>query len=152
MIEFEAVLEATTTGGGGCLVRVPGEVVAGLGLKGRPRVRSTIAGTPYRGSLMPCDGGLALGVLKAIREARHLKVGDRLKLTLAIDTEARTVDVPSDLAEALARDPAAAAAWAALSYTQRKEIARSLTEAKKAETRARRLESAVKRLSAIKRD
>jgi len=59
------------------------------------------------------------------------------------DTEERTVEVPADLAAALKRDAKAAAAWEKLSYTNRKEIARSLEEAKRPETRERRLQAAL---------
>jgi hypothetical protein len=49
---------------------------------------------------------------------------------------------------ALARDRTAAAVWERLSYTNKKEIARNLGEAKKPETRQRRLTAAIERLSA----
>jgi len=119
-----------------------------LGLKGMPRIRAVIAGTPYRGSLMPMgDGSYCLGVLKSIQEAAGVGVGDEIDIELELDTAPRTVEVPPDLAAALARDGKAAAAWAKLSFTNRKEIARSLEEAKRPETRGRRLEAALERLS-----
>ena len=60
----------------------------------------------------------------------------------------RGSSMPDDLAKALARDKRSAAAWERLSFTARKEIARSLEEAKKAETRERRLAAALERLRA----
>ena len=74
--------------------------------------------------------------------------GDSIAIELELDTEPRTVTVPQDLQRALARDRKTAAAWEALSYTNRKEIARSLEEAKKPETRGRRLAAALERLRA----
>jgi len=140
-------LTATARGGGGTLVPVPRAVAAKLGLKGMPRIRAVIAGTPYRGSLMPMgDGTYCLGVLKSIQEAAGVGVGDEIEVELELDTAPRTVEVPPDLAAALARDRKAAAAWEKLSYTNRKEIARSLEEAKKPETRERRLAAVVERL------
>jgi len=50
-------LTATARGGGGTLVPVPRAVAAKLGLKGMPRIQAVIAGTPYRGSLMPMGDG-----------------------------------------------------------------------------------------------
>ena len=47
--------------------------------------------------------------------------------------------VPADLKSALAKDKAAKAVFDALAYTHRKEHIQSLVEAKKAETRERRL-------------
>lgn len=47
--------------------------------------------------------------------------------------------VPPDLRQALAKDPAARATFDALAYTHRKEHIEALADAKKPETRARRL-------------
>ena len=140
MVRFKGVLTPTPRGGGGCYVPVPNEVAAKLGLKGFPKIQSVIAGTPYRGSLMPMgDGTFCLGVLKSIQEAAGVGFGDTITVELALDTAPRTVETPSDLAAALKRDKKAAAAWEALSYTNRKEHARGLEEAKRPETRERRL-------------
>ena len=56
--------------------------------------------------------------------------------------------MPYDLAGLLARDKKAAAAWERLSYTNQKEMAQSLEEAKKPETRERRLRVALEKLRA----
>jgi uncharacterized protein YdeI (YjbR/CyaY-like superfamily) len=85
------------------------------------------------------DGTYCLGVLKSIQEAAGLGFGDTITVELELDTAPRTVEVPADLAKALKRDQKAAAAWAALSYTNQKERARALEEAKRPETRERRL-------------
>src|SRR5256886_13986338 len=149
MPSFKGVLSATPRGGGGTLVPIPRQVAANLGLKGMPKVNAVIAGIPYRGSLMPMgDGTYCLGVLKSIQQRAGVGQGDAIPIELELDTEARTVSMPDDLAKALARDKRSAAAWERLSFTARKEIARSLEEAKKAETRERRLAAALERLRA----
>ena len=149
MVKFEGVLTATPRGGGGTLVPIPKEVAAELGLKGMPKIQAVIAGTPYRGSLMPMgDGTYCLGVLKSIQAAAGVGVGDRITVLIELDTEPRTVEAPPDLAAVLARDKKAAAAWEKLSFTNKNEMARSLTEAKKPETRERRLAAAIARLRA----
>lgn len=147
MVKFQGVLTATPRGGGGTLVPIPKEVAAKLGLKGMPKIQAVIAGTPYRGSLMPMgDGTYCLGVLKSIQEAAGVGLGDRITILLELDTEPRTVEPPADLATMLARDKMAAAAWDKLSFTNKNEMARSLLEAKKPETRERRLAAAIARL------
>lgn len=147
MVKFKGVLTPTPSGGGGTLVPVPTEVAAKLGLKGMPKIQAVIAGTPYRGSLMPMgDGTYCLGVLKAIQEAAGVGHGDTVEILLELDIAPRIVEAPADLDGALAKDAKAAAAWEKLSYTNRKEIARSLEEAKKPETRERRLAAALKGL------
>jgi hypothetical protein len=147
-VKFEATLLADPNGPG-TYVAVPAHVKDELGLKGRPKVHAVIAGHPYRGSLMPTrDGTFVLGVLKAIQQAEGLKRGDAITVELELDTAPRVIDPPSDLAVALRRDGPAAAAWKRLSYTNQREMARSLEEAKKPETRQRRLASALSQLHA----
>ena len=146
-MKFKGVLTPTPRGGGGTLVRVPREVAAKLGLKGMPRIQAVIAGQAYRGSLMPMgDGIYCLGVLKSIQQAAGVGQGDTIVVELAVDTTPRVVEPPADLSKALARDKKAAAEWEALSYTNKKEIARGLEESKKPETRERRLAAALETL------
>lgn len=148
MVKFHAVLQPDPTGVG-TFVRIPPDVQARLGLRGRPKINAVIAGSPYRGSLMPTgDGTFCLGVLKAIQQAAGVTRGDTIAVELELDAAPRTVEPPPDLARALARDKRAAASWDGLSFTNRREIARSLEEAKRPETRERRLAAALERLRA----
>jgi hypothetical protein len=149
VIKFKGVLTATPSGGGGTLVPVPPDVQARLGLRGIPKIQAVIEGTRYRGSLMPTgDGTYCLGVLKSIQQAAGVGVGETVTILLELDTAPRTVEPPADLAKNLARDKKAAAAWDKLSFTNKKEIARGIEEAKKPETRERRLRAALERLRA----
>ena len=145
MVKFTAVLRPDPTGVG-TYVLVPREVERKLGLKGRPKVQSVIAGHRYRGSLMPTPEGFCLGVLKAIQQAAGVSRGDTITVELDLDTAPRVIDPPADLARALAKDQKATAAWEKLSYTNKREMAGSLEGAKKPETRARRLGTALERL------
>jgi len=145
---FKAVLRPDPTGTG-TFVLVPRKLHEELGLKGRSKIQAVIAGHPYRGSLMPMgDGTYCLGVLKSIQQAAGVKRGDTITIELEVDTAPRTVDVPPDLGKVLAGDKKAAAAWEKLSYTNKKEIARSLEEAKQPGTRERRLDAALQKLRA----
>jgi hypothetical protein len=144
MVRFRGVLTPTPRGEGGTLVPIPEEVAAKLGLKGMPKINAVIAGTPYRGSLMPMgDGTFCLGVLKSIQEAAGVDAGDSITIDIELDTAPRTVAPPVDLAKAIKGDKKASAAWDALSFTNKKEMARSLTEAKRPETGERRLAQAI---------
>ena len=145
-MKFQATLQPDPTGTG-TFVRVPREVQEMLGLKGRPKINSVIAGHPYRGSLMPMgDGTFCLGVLKAIQEEAGVTRGDTITVDLELDSAPRVIELPPDLARVIARDKKASAAWEKLSYTNKKEMSRSLEEAKRPETRQRRLAAAVERL------
>jgi len=145
---FKAVLQPDPTGAG-TFVLVPRKLHEELGLKGRPKIQAVIAGHPYRGSLMQMgDGTYCLGVLKSIQQAAGVKRGDTITVELELDTAPRTIEPPRDLAKLLARDKKAAAAWDRLSFTNKKEIAGGLEEAKKPETRERRLRVALEKLRA----
>ncbi len=149
MVRFKGVLTPTARGGGGTLVPIPKEVAAKLGLKGMPKINAVIAGTPYRGTLMPMgDGTYCLGVLKSIQEVAGVGAGDSITIDLELDNAPRTVELPADLAKAIAHDEKAIAVWEAMSYTNKKEMARSLEEAKRPETRERRLARALESLRA----
>jgi hypothetical protein len=149
VVKFKGVLTPTPRGGGGTLIAVPRDIAAKLGLKGMPRINAVIAGHPYRGSLMPMgDGTYGLGVLKSIQESAGVGQGDTIAVELELDSAPRVIEPPADLARILGRDRKAAAAWEKLSYTNRKEMARSLEEAKRPETRESRLAAAIERLRA----
>jgi hypothetical protein len=147
MAVFEAVLQPDPTGSGTFVV-VPAAVAAALGLRGRPKIQAVIAGHPYRGSLMPAREGFALAVLKSIQQSARVERGDVVRVELELDTAPRVIEPPADLARVLATDHRAAAAWEGLSYTAKREVARSLEDARKPETRRRRLATAVERLRA----
>jgi len=131
------------------LLPVPRAVAAEMGLKGMPKVNAVIAGQAYRGSLMPMgDGTYCLGVLKSIQESAGVQHGDTVTVQLELDTAPRVVEMPADLAKAIGKDRKSLAAWDKLSFTNKKEMARSLEEAKKPETRERRLAAVLEKLRA----
>ncbi|MFC9439930.1 DUF1905 domain-containing protein [Nocardia sp. NPDC057030] len=144
MQQFEATIEAGA--GGGAYVAVPGEVVAALGGGGRIPVAAAFDGIKYRGSIADMGSGPCLGVRKAIRAELGKQPGDRVVVTVARDDAERTVEVPDDLAAAL-RTAGLAAVFAELSYSRRREHVTSVTDAKRAETRARRITKVVESLN-----
>jgi uncharacterized protein YdeI (YjbR/CyaY-like superfamily) len=72
-----------------------------------------------------------------------MSVGDTVTIEIERDDAPRMVEIPPDLAAALDADPAVRAAFDAMSYTHRKEYVRAVLDAKRPETRARRLALAV---------
>lgn len=62
------------------------------------------------------------------------------------------VAAPADLAEALAKSEAASALWGTMAPSHRKEYVGWIEEAKKAETRARRVEKAIEMMAAGVKD
>jgi hypothetical protein len=145
--EFEAILEAGD-GDGGVFVAIPFVVAEVYGTRGRVPIQATIDGFPYQGSLTPLgDGHHGLLVLKQIRRAIDKTVGDVVRVTLSRDVVERKVEMPTDLAAALADKPGASAYFAKLAYTDQREYVRWIEGAKKPETRQRRLQETVARLA-----
>lgn len=145
MSSFEAAIEEAPRGG--AFVEVPPDVVEELGGGGRIPVLAEFDGIPYRGSVVRMGGASVIGVLKDIRETLGKGAGDAVTVELRPDSEERVVDLPVELADALASNPAAKAAFEALSYTHRREHAQHVAEAKRPETRQRRAIKTVESLS-----
>ncbi|PYD02516.1 DUF1905 domain-containing protein [Microbacterium esteraromaticum] len=103
----------------------------------------TIDDRTARLRLARMGGKNLIGFSKAARAELEVELGDEFDVIIAPDADERTVDVPNVLAAALDADPVARAAFDSLSYTRRKEIARSIAEAKQDATRQRRLEKAL---------
>lgn len=106
----------------------------------------TVDGETAQLRLTRMGGQNCIGFSKATRAQLGVELGDRFDAEIAVDTVERTVEIPSQLAAALASRPAAKAAFDALSYTRRKEIARSVADAKQDATRERRLAKALDEL------
>jgi len=145
-VTFRAPVRPSGRAGGDHLVDVPPEVVEELGGKGRIPVTATFDGFPYRGSIVRMGGGAVLGVQKAIMAEAGVSVGDTLTVVVRNDEVPRQVEVPEDLAEALARSDAARAAFDGLSFSHRREHVEAINEAKRPETRARRVERTIQAL------
>ncbi len=120
---------------------VPDVVVAELGAGKRPLVTVTINGSyTFVYTVAVMGGRNMIGFSSAHRAASGLNGGDEVEIELQLETAPREVELPPELSAALAADPVAAAAFEKLSFTFRKEHARSITEAKAEETRQRRLD------------
>lgn len=144
-MDFSGPLEAAR--GGGAVVRVPDGMAASFGTRRAFRVAGTLNGVPYRSNVMPLGGGaFALGVHKAVREAAGVAFGDVVAVTMEPYDAPREVEVPAELATALAESPDAAACYDALAPSHRREYATWVAAAKQQATRDRRAAQAVERL------
>jgi hypothetical protein len=114
----------------------------GEGAKRFPVV-ATVNGHTWRTSVSRMRGEFMVGFSKEVREGAGVAAGDTITLELKLDSEPRTVEVPPALAEALDRDPEAKTTFEGLAFTYRKEFARWIDEAKRDETRERRVAQAL---------
>jgi bifunctional DNA-binding transcriptional regulator/antitoxin component of YhaV-PrlF toxin-antitoxin module len=128
--------------GGGRWIEVPFDAKAAFG-ETRAPVAATINGVPYRSRLSVYGGKTYLGLRKEVREQAGIEVGDDLEVVLERDDAPREVEVPEALASALAADPEAQSTFDALAFTHRREYATWIAEAKRDETRQRRVEKAI---------
>jgi hypothetical protein len=138
-MRFESTVELggkTATG-----IPIPDEVIEALGSSKRPPVAITVNGHTYRTTAVRMGGRFLVPLSAENREAAGVAAGEDITVDLEADAAPREVTLPDDLAAAM--DDEARAAYDGLSYTHRKEWVRWVEEAKKAETRATRIEKTV---------
>jgi hypothetical protein len=121
----------------------------GEGAKRFPVV-ATVNGYTWRSSVSRMGGEFLLGLNREVRDGAGVQAGDEAEVIIELDEAPREVDVPADLAAALAVDPQAAASFERMAFTHRKEYCRWIDDAKRAETRLRRVTQAVEMIKAGK--
>jgi len=134
------------SGGNTTGIAVPDAIVEALGAGKRPKVRATINGHTWRTSIAPMGGRFMVGVSAEVRAATGVAGGDAVDVELEVDDAPRAVEVPADLAAALAANPAEKAAFEKLSYSHQRRHVMAIEAAKTPETRARRIEGTLKAL------
>lgn len=132
-------------------IEVPAFVVEALGGGKRPAVIITIGSYSYRSTVAPMGGRFLIPLSAERRAESGLKGGDAVTVDLVLDTTPREVDVPDDLAAALARAPEGRAFFETLSYSNKLRHVLSVTDAKTPETRSRRIEKVVEAMMAGKK-
>lgn len=141
---FTAKIEAAS--GGGACVLFPFDVQKEFGTQGKIPIKATFNGVPYTGTMIRYGRPQhMLPLLKAIREQIGKGPGDKIEVVVWKDESVRTLEVPAPFLTRLKRE-GLLAPFEKLSYTHRKEYVRWITEAKKEETRARRLDKAIEML------
>lgn len=128
-------------------IDIPFDIVAEFGSKGQIRVRGTLNGVPFRSTLLPNGAsGHYLVVGKDLREQAQVDRGDTVTVSLELDDAPRAVELHPDLAAALAANPPAKQRFDRMPYSYQKRVNDHIVEAKKAETRARRIEKTLREL------
>lgn len=126
-------------------ITIPFDVEKVFGAKRVP-VKVRINDAEYRSTVFRMGGKYMMAVPKVFREAAGIKAGEKITVTMEKDLEKRTVEVPKDLAEALKKEDLTKV-FAKMSYTHQKEYVNAIAEAKKPETRARRIKNAIELIS-----
>ena len=128
---------------------VPAGVVEALGAGRRPPVTVTIGDHSYRTTVAARGDRFLVPVSAENRAGAGVAAGDEVDVEIVLDTASREVPVPRDLAAAL--DAAARSAFDALTPSQRKWLVKSIEDAKRPETRRRRVEKTVEGAARLER-
>jgi hypothetical protein len=140
-MKFKSVVELggkTATG-----IPVPEKVVEGLGSSKRPAVTVAINGYTYRSTIAPMGGKFYLPLSAENRAGAKVEAGDKVDVTVELDTKPRKVELPADFKKALTKEPKAKAFFDGLSYSKQRWFALSVESAKKPETRQKRIDDAL---------
>lgn len=137
-LQFTAKIEGKEAGVV-ATITPPVDVPEFFGTHARVPIRGTINGFPFRSSLMPMSGCHMMPVNKTLRDGAGVKPGDTVEVVMERDEVARTVEAPLPLKKELAGNRKALEKWETLSFTHKKEMAISIRDAKREETRNRRL-------------
>ena len=149
---FEAVIQSSEEYPNAAYVNIPFDVEKVYGKK-RVKIIATFDDQiKYRGSLVRMKSESHMLLLrKDIRAQLGKNHGDTVKVHLEEDTLPRVVTVPDDFREALQQVPEIAAFFQKMSYTHQKEYVNWIVEAKRAETRQRRIKKAIEMMQAGKK-
>ncbi|HEX5416587.1 MAG TPA: YdeI/OmpD-associated family protein [Chloroflexota bacterium] len=152
---FEATLFMPDPGetiGSGTLLTLPKEVSANLPSRGMILVKGAINGAPFQAVLEPDGKGSHwFKVSDAIRAAANADVGDTVTLEIEPAKDWPEPRVPNDLAQALAADPSAQALWLAITPLARWDWIRWIGATRNPQTRQRRVDVAIDKLTNGKR-
>jgi Bacteriocin-protection, YdeI or OmpD-Associated/Domain of unknown function (DUF1905) len=130
-----------------CFIPLPFDPQPVFG-KVRAPVKVTLNAYTYRSTIASMGEGPCVPLRRTHREAARVDGGETLAVTLELDTEKREIAPPSDLLKALKIVPRAWNGWRELSYTHQREHVEAIVEARKPETRARRVDAAVRAAAA----
>jgi hypothetical protein len=125
-----------------CFIPLPFDPKRVFG-KVRAPVKVTLNGYTFRSTIAAMGGPPCIPLRRSNREAAGLEGNETINVRLELDTEKREVAPPVDFVKALKAAPSAWNRWRDLSYTHQREYVEAIDEAKKPETRARRIQRAV---------
>ena len=139
-VSFQTTVAVTGNNTG---IVVPVEVIEQLGGGQRPSVLVSVNGYEYRNTVGVRGGQHMISISAAVRKDTGLKGADPIDVTLTLADAPREVIIPADFAAALAADEQAGAFFAKLSNSLRRYHVDTITAAKSAETRQRRIDKAI---------
>jgi bifunctional DNA-binding transcriptional regulator/antitoxin component of YhaV-PrlF toxin-antitoxin module len=126
-------------------IEIPSKNLAEIGGNKRAPLKVTVKGYTYQSTATGMDGKCLVVFPTKDRHASGVASGDRVVVTLELDSGYREVDIPDELVEALKVNESSKL-FHDLTYSRRKEYARQVAEAKAQETKTRRIEKIIQEL------
>lgn len=127
-------------------IQVPEDVIEKLGGGKKPLVNVIVNNYQYRSAVASMGGKFMISFSSEHRKASGIQGGNEVDITLSLDLEPRTVEIPKDL-EAALTEANALAAFNKSAPSMKKEYVRQVESAKSQETRERRIAKIVEKLS-----
>lgn len=149
-IRFKANLlpPATPKGAAWTFLVLPASASAKLPTRSMTTVEGTLNDHPFQATLEPDgQGSHWLKVTKAMREAAGADIGDTVALEIAPVEKEPEPKVPADLRKALAANPDAKTTWCDITPVARRDWIHWITSGRKAETRGKRIDTAIDKLA-----
>lgn len=126
-------------------IEIPQKNLTVLGGNKRAPLKVTVKGYTYQSTATVMDGKCLVVFPTRDREASNTTAGEKITVTLELDSGYRSVDIPSELQSALTAN-SLSKVFHELTYSKRKEFARQVKEAKAEETKKRRIDKIIKEL------
>lgn len=120
-------------------IEIPEKNLQEIGGNKRAPLKVTVKGYTYQSTATGMDGKCLVVFPTKDRIASGVKAGDKVMVTLELDSGYREVNVPDELKSELKKNNLTAK-FKELNYSRRKEYVRLITDAKTPETKNRRLE------------
>ena len=120
-------------------IEIPTKNLEEIGGNKRAPLKITINGYTYQSTATGVDGKCMVVLPMRDREASGAAAGDIVQVTLELDSGYREVLIPTQLLDSL-MSLNLIEKFTALNYSQRKDFARSINDAKSDETRQRRIQ------------
>ena len=144
---MKTIYETTVIGSGNhASLEIPMSSLKEIGGNKRAPLKITINGYTYQSTATGVEGKCMVVFPMRDREAAGAKAGDLVEVTLELDSGYREVLLPKTLTATLMAEKLTKK-FADLNYSLRKEFARSVTEAKSEETKARRIDKIISYLN-----
>jgi hypothetical protein len=128
-------------------IKIPPEIIERLGAGKKPPVKVTINGFTYRSTVAVMGGDFMVGVNAENRAGAKVNGGDKMDVTIELDTEPRELELPVEFKKALDKNVKAKKVFESLSYSRKKVHVLPIASAKTEETRQRNINKAIDILS-----